>query len=163
MSTSCFKRTDQQKCMHKIYKNDALILYFPHPFLPAKHTHTRMHARTHTHSHTRTHAQTHTHSNTHTHGHTRTRLQASIHYGSSSLDERALTSRGYTVLSKDHSTVGERVVCELTSLMGCHIMPRNQQYKEYVVSPFRQGFQARSRDLRGGRWSWTLTFAQKRS
>ena len=25
------------------------------------------------------------------------------------------------------------------------------------------GFQARSRDLRGGRWSWTLTFAQKRS
>ena len=25
------------------------------------------------------------------------------------------------------------------------------------------GFQARSRDLRGGRWSWTLTYAQKRS
>ena len=25
------------------------------------------------------------------------------------------------------------------------------------------GFQARSKDLRGGRWSWTLTFAQKRS
>ena len=25
------------------------------------------------------------------------------------------------------------------------------------------GFQARSRDLRGGRWSWTLKFAQKRS
>ncbi len=30
--------------------------------------------------------------------------------------------------------------------MGCHIMPRNQQYKEYVVSPLRQGFQARSKD-----------------
>ena len=25
------------------------------------------------------------------------------------------------------------------------------------------GFQARSKDLREGRWSWTLTFAQKRS
>ena len=27
----------------------------------------------------------------------------------------------------------------------------------------KPGFQARSRDLRGGRWSWTLKFAQKRS
>ena len=27
----------------------------------------------------------------------------------------------------------------------------------------RAGFQARSKDLRGGRWSWTLNYAQKRS
>ena len=36
----------------------------------------------------------------------------------------------------------------------------------YIISlspRFRTRFQARSRDLRGGRWSWTFKFAQKRS
>ena len=36
----------------------------------------------------------------------------------------------------------------------------------YIISlspHFRTRFQARSRDLRGGRWSWTFKFAQKRS
>ena len=32
-----------------------------------------------------------------------------------------------------------------------------------VLGSVCRGFQARSRDRRGGRWSWTLTFSQKRS
>ena len=33
----------------------------------------------------------------------------------------------------------------------------------YIVTTRVPGEIKRSRDLRGGRWSWTLTFAQKRS
>ena len=39
----------------------------------------------------------------------------------------------------------------------------SEDIKHQFIIKQQTGFQARSKDLRGGRWSWTLTFAQKRS
>ena len=65
----------------------------------------------------------------------------------------------FSALEQTHCKMGGKDHCRVIHCTTGRIKARNSAERLYRVP----GEIKRSRDLRGGRWSWTLNFAQKRS